>query len=334
MNTQIHLFRYLRTLIPQQASLTEETARILNISTDSAYRRIRGEKPITFDELYLLCNHFRVSPDQILRLGEGVVLFNGKFVGRTFMFSQYLQDILFELKKISNFEKKELFIQDKDISIFHYFQFPELMNFKFFSWMKNQLPEEELKETAFSFDLIKPADLTIIREINAVYAGIPGVEMMNPDNILNDLRQIAYFRDTGVLNRQEDLDRIYSALDRMVEYLEGQAATGKKILYETGAASAHASYSLYVNDFFVGDNTILAVLNDTREVVLNHAAINFIKTSDVEFCEYTFDFMQTVIRKSTMISVVGEKSRTRFFNLLRERIEDFRMLRSKGLGNY
>ncbi|MBL0357822.1 MAG: hypothetical protein IPP72_13455 [Chitinophagaceae bacterium] len=38
------------------------------------------------------------------------------------------------------------------------------------------------------------------------------------------------------------------------------------------------------------------------------------------FCDYTFKSLQNIIRKSTHISVVGEKERSMFFNTLRQEI--------------
>jgi len=47
--------------------------------------------------------------------------------------------------------------------------------------------------------------------------------------------------------------------------------------------------------------------------------------------DYSWTFMQNIIRKSTLISATGEKSRTRFFNLIRERIHAFQSNSVKSL---
>ena len=71
MNTialQVQLFKSLRNKLANDNSLADELAVLLDISTDSAYRRIRGEKALTFDELYLLCNHYQLSARNGLKL--------------------------------------------------------------------------------------------------------------------------------------------------------------------------------------------------------------------------------------------------------------------------
>ena len=44
-------------------------------------------------------------------------------------------------------------------------------------------------------------------------------------------------------------------------------------------------------------------------------------TQDDSFAEYTYQHFQNILHKSTLISVVGEKERRRFFNRIRENIE-------------
>jgi len=56
---QQQLFQLIKTKLPTDASVADEVAKLLNISSDSAYRRIRAEKQITFEELYTLATQFK-----------------------------------------------------------------------------------------------------------------------------------------------------------------------------------------------------------------------------------------------------------------------------------
>ncbi len=57
----------------------------------------------------------------------------------------------------------------------------------------------------------------------------------------------------------------------------------------------------------------MVVLNDTKLVYINHTVLNIIMTRDPVFTEYTYQHFQNIMRKSTLISFVGEKERTKFF---------------------
>ena len=76
-------FQHIKTVLPAHLSLADEVAEVLNISNDSAYRRIRGEKPIALEEIKKLCIYFKISLDQFMHLNSDSFLFTGKLTDRT-----------------------------------------------------------------------------------------------------------------------------------------------------------------------------------------------------------------------------------------------------------
>jgi hypothetical protein len=70
-------FNHIKTVLPSNLSLADEIADLLDVSVDSAYRRIRGEKQISFEEIQKLSNHFKISIDKILNLKSDSFLFSG-----------------------------------------------------------------------------------------------------------------------------------------------------------------------------------------------------------------------------------------------------------------
>lgn len=334
VDIQILLFNQIKSYLPSHISLAEKIAGILDISTDSAYRRIRGEKELSFDELTQLCIKYNISADQLLNLSEGKVLFQGKFLSPdSFSFEAFLQQMLDKLKQIESFDQKQLIYQNKDISIFFYLMFPDLLAFKYFLWMKTHFLFPEFKNMIFSFDILKPEHSKLIHQISTVFLEIPSIEIMNPDNILTDLRQIEYLKVTHGFRSAEDMNRVYDAVEKMIDHIALLAQLGKKFLPGEDSSVHHKSHTIYVHDFHYGDNETVALVGDNKLTVLTHSAINIITSNDKEISEYSWDFMQNIIRKSTLISVSGEKARTRFFNLIRQRILEFRSDKVKSLIN-
>ena len=68
-------FNHIKGLLPPHISFVDEIAEVLDISNDSAYRRIRGEKPIVLEEIKKLCVKFKISLDQLLHLNTDSFLF-------------------------------------------------------------------------------------------------------------------------------------------------------------------------------------------------------------------------------------------------------------------
>ena len=76
MESQELLFNQIRQNLPPNISLVDEIADLLDISNDSAYRRIRGEKMLSINELQKLSKHFGISLDLLFSLESGNVVFN------------------------------------------------------------------------------------------------------------------------------------------------------------------------------------------------------------------------------------------------------------------
>lgn len=91
-HTQQLFFNHIRSKLPSHLSFVDEVAELLNISNDSAYRRIRGEKPLGLDEVQVLCDKYQVSLDQLLRIKTDTVIFTyDKIDHLSFGLNKYLQ---------------------------------------------------------------------------------------------------------------------------------------------------------------------------------------------------------------------------------------------------
>ncbi len=89
---------------------------------------------------------------------------------------------------------------------------------------------------------------------------------------------------------------------------------------ESPLASA-ATYRHFNNELVLGDNTVLAELDEMKITFLNHSVINYVATRDERFNAHMADAIQNLVKKSTQLSGVGEKERTRFFNRIRYQVK-------------
>jgi hypothetical protein len=319
---QINLFQHIKFALPSNLSLADEVADVLEVSIDSAYRRMRGEKQLSFEEIQKLSNRFHISVDKILNLKSDSVLFSGNYIRHTdFNFSKYLDDQYRNASYIAGFEQKEFIYFSKDIPLFYYYMFPELAAFKFFVWMKTLLQFPEYTFEKFNAEKIDNSFFEKAKKIAAVSCQIPMTEILNVENIQTTLRQIEYYKDTKLFTSKSELDLMYVKLEEMVDHMESICSAGRKYLPGQKPLLAHPPFKMYVNDFVIGDNNITAVLNGNKMCIILHNNLNFLSTQDEEFCNYSYDFIQNIIRKSTQISDIGERERVIFFNMIRERIE-------------
>ncbi|MCC5937095.1 MAG: hypothetical protein JJU34_07425 [Lunatimonas sp.] len=321
---QQRFFDHLKTLIPSHKSLVHEISDLLNISLDSAYRRIRGEKVINLNEIRKICEYFQLSLDQLLNLNTKAILFHGKLNDSgPNRFQVWLEDMLLQLEMVNRYTDKHVYFLLKDIPPFYHFYHPELAAFKFFFWMKSILHYEELKDQAFNPSIHRYPNLYHLGlQIAKLYNLIPCTEIWNPDNIQTTLRQIELYEEMGNIGRPEDAKLLYQQVLEMIEHIEKQAELGVKFEMYGQPSEDSGSFRLLTNQFILGDNTFMAELDGQRITYLNHSVIYFLGSFDPNLNDTMFKSLNNLIKKSTLISSVGEKERHRFFRSMKSQIGD------------
>lgn len=321
---QTLLFQHIKGLLPAHLSLVDEIAGLLNISNDSAYRRIRGEKAIDLEEIQKLCSHFKISMDQLLHLQSNAFIFTGDLsTDSENSFKEYLDNVQKQFQWVNSFEKKQIYFLLKDIPPFVHFQIPELATFKFFFWMKSILHYDHLKGLKYSpYDSRYQDFLVTSKKITELYNNLPTTEIWNIETINSTIRQIEFYRESGSFASVEDVRLLYTKLEILVNHIERQAEAGLK--YEIGQQpqSNSPEYRFFVNELITGDNTFLAEIDNVRVTFLNHSVLYFVGTRDVKFNSAMFKNLENIMKKSTLISTVGEKERSKFFNRIRHKIHN------------
>ena len=320
--TQQLFFNHIKSKLPLHLSFVDEVAELLNISNDSAYRRIRGEKPIGLDEVQILCNKYKVSLDQLLQIQSDTVIFSGNKVDNvSYSFKQYLQEVIGDnLQLFKILKNPHVYYFNKDIPIFHYMQFPELMAFKFFFWKRSLLGYPEMARLQFTGGETDAETAAAAKRITDLYIQIPSTEIWNEENVNCTIRQIEYYRQSNIFADNTMVLKVYSQLEDLLNHIESQSEAGKKFLVNHSPNTNSASYNVYINECILGNNTVFVQSDERNITFLNHNGLNMLATQDKLFCDYTVKNLQNIITKSTQVSIAGEKERSMFFNYLRSKI--------------
>ena len=328
MNTssvQVLLFQHLKNQLPPHLSMVDEVADLLGISNDSAYRRIRGEKPMDLEETHKLCSHFNIPLDRLLHLKSDSFVFSGKLkvAGSANAFEEWLDEVQHQFQVISSFKSRHIYFLMKDISPFVHFLVPELAAFRCFLYLKSVLQDERMKGTKFSLnDPFYEKYVAQGRKIYNLYSQIPTTEIWNIETLNSSLNQINFYVEAGAFVHKNDIRILYAKVEELVNHIERQAELGVKFnIGETPGESA-ASYRMFINELILGNNTLLAEVGDGRITFLNHSVMYFIATQDERFNNAMFGNMENLMKKSTLISTIGEKDRSGFFNRLRNKIQE------------
>lgn len=323
-NTQELLFDNIRNGLSPNLSLVHEISELLGISYDSAYRRIRNEKELTLDEFKLLCEHFKLSADSLFNLESKNIIFNSLGINEGGVsFKDWLQSILYGLKKINSCKEKEIIYSAKDIPIFHYFEFPEIFAFKFYFWHKTLIPSHQFDNMPLNMELSDELRDTG-RQITMTYNKIPTAELWNEETFNSIIRQIEFCQISGFFQNKEDVFRLCSVLETMIRHLQRQAELGFRFLYGSTPEGIEGSYRLYCNEVLLGDNTIYTRLDNNQTTYLTYNIINLLTTSNPLFCNQIERSLKVLMQESMLISSTSAKERNRFFNQIIEKIKNLR----------
>jgi len=297
-------------MIPSNHSLVDEIADLLKVSNDSAYRRIRGETVLSIDEVVMICNHYKISFDSFNKQHLGTVTFNCKSLGNDDnSLESYLAGILNDLKKIQNFDKKEILYAAEDIPLFHNFKFPELTAFKLFYWNKSVINPPSLGGKKFNFNSVSKEFIDLSKSIYDVYSTISSVEIWTEETVSSLLKQIEFYWNSGLFERKEDALLVCDQAAEMISMIEKQAEMSSK----NKNAAYENNFALYNSEIMIGNNTILVNMGEVKVTYISYHFFNSMTTTNNSFCGETDSWLKNLIKKSTLISGVAAKQRYQFF---------------------
>ncbi|HLF33716.1 MAG TPA: hypothetical protein VI583_05745 [Cyclobacteriaceae bacterium] len=323
LSTQIKFFNELKSKIPPNLVLVDVITDELNISNDSAYRRIRGETSLSLEELKHLCSKFGISMDAIFTNSSESVLFSYTAVkpGK-FDYQAWFESIEHNLKMLSAYNLKEMIYGAKDLPLFYFFILPKLAAFKLFFWMRNINNFPGMEEMKFDPGAINNDILNKAKNVWAGYISIPSIEIWSEEAITITLRQIEYYHEIGRFKNKSDALELLDDYRSVIRHVQQQAESGTKFRYGNEPGETPGNYQLYLNEVIILDNTAYFKMGDFSMVHLGHNVMNILSTTNPDFCRDTYITLNNLIKNSTLISSASEKERNRFFNYMFKRIDD------------
>lgn len=295
---QVKFFEAIKTALPEYQNLAQSIAEVLEISTNEAYKKLKGTSTLSMPQIIKLSDSFGIpfsyQPSQLPS-----VSFNYLYIDReTPNMLGYLQDLLKNLKSIQQRKDKHIMITTDDIPIFHFFKYPELTGFKLFFWADNS----SLK---FDYSAISEEIIAVSKELNQIYLEIPSTEIWAKDTIHGTIDQVRYAFEAGHFSDKSLAEKIVEQIRYCLTDMNMYAISAKKTI------DPNHTFNWYNCDVLGS----LAYLIEFKESMLCYNrfnTFNYLKTDDQFYCMQTKDWMQGLIKKSVAFSGQGEKHRNKF----------------------
>lgn len=324
INVQRKFFEELKAKLPSNLSMANVVAEELNISIDSAYRRIRGESDLSLQEFDRLTSKYNISTDVVLSKSNSSVHFDYMSIdSQNFGFENYFNSLTEEIKSMQRHGLKELIYLALDLPLFYYFLFPKLAAFKVYFWERNVFNFPGINNQKFDFNLISAEEFEKSHKMLRIYQNVPTIEIWSEETLNSTLRQINFYNEMGIFEKRQDILEILEDVKKVVNHIEKQAELGYKFYPESELPvnGDKNNFKIYHNEVTLSENVVLIRLNNINVVHIGHNVLNILTTNNQHFFDDTLNFANRVMKNSTLMSVTAEKERKRFFNLLNHKID-------------
>jgi hypothetical protein len=186
--------------------------------------------------------------------------------------------------------------------------------------MKSIIQHPDYRNKQFSFDCLPKQIEQMGQNITRLYNRYASIELWNTECINSILFQIEYYREVGFFRSADDIDVLYESVIETLDHLGSQAEAGAKFLPRENPEFKKKNFQLYFNRVILADNTIFVKVDNRPVVYLNYDVLNYMQTSNEKFCKDTYEMMQNLIRRSTLISSQNESERYKFFNDVKQKL--------------
>jgi hypothetical protein len=313
-------FERLKEKCSPSISFVDEVADVLEVSSDSAYRRLRSETAITLNEAVTLAGHFGIGIDEFISEESDMVMFGrSTFREKPEDFFDYLEKTTERFSVFASMKEKKGIYAAKDIPTFCYFQNLEFAEFKLYYWLHTIRANSLFQEDKFDFGLVPQDLMRKARMIAKYYFNIPFTELWSEDTVNVALRQIEYFHEAGWMQSTEVALKVCEGLEQIVRGVQKQAET-ELMWFDGKPVHPDVPYSLYFNDIAVMDNAIFLQTDKFAMSMIGYNAMDYLFTQHPGFCKEAERFLKKQISRSILISGAAEKERNKFFNKIYSKI--------------
>jgi hypothetical protein len=320
MDAQKRLFDICKSLIPESHRLADVVGDVLNVSTDSAYRRIRGARELTFSEVQKLCRHFHLSMDELTsRESTGpnaVFQYTSVNMADQPSYIRYIERLLKTLSILNSVEDREMFFTAQDIPFYHFLNYTELLFFKLYVW-HDIINPDRISFREFCDRLDQKSILPIYKQMYQAYMQIPSREIWTNQTVDTILRLLDFYVETGAFDTRETVFSLLDQLSQLLNTVNAYAANGHK------GEPLQTPFSIYVCSVDLENNFMLTRRGNKWVCTIKLYTVNSVATENLGLCGETEKWIRDLIHKSTLISGgTSEREQFRFFQTSKNKIEE------------
>lgn len=316
------LIEDIKRRLPTSTKIVDVLIESLELSKESAYRRLRGEVPFTFEEIAILAKNYGISLDSLLGIGiqksKPFQLKLPEFINPKaedyFLFNDYISF----LKKVADWPDTELGLASNVIPQNIFCGFEYLMKFNVFKWQyyyhnNNIIPYSDLN--------IDKEVVGLMKEHFIEFKNMKKIYYVFDNSIFRKtVEELKYFHSIHLIS-DEDIQVIKEDLYKVLDYIETLTIEGR--FRET-----NNNVLVYISDIDIVDSFTYVKTNEICYSLIDA----FLLTSITSYEDKTFEkvrgWIHAIMRTATLITHTNEMVRITYFRNQRAIVEELSGIKS------
>jgi len=326
LGVQKSFFELIRHQLPENISIVHEIAEVLGISYDSAYRRLRGDKALSIEELKLLSHKFRISIDSLIGVNNADIHFQPFiFSADDEGFENWLRWRISEIQRLNAAASKELIMVARDLPVYFYFDFPELAAFKLYFWKKMLLHHPDFHEKKFNINEEPAKLLETGHYLLDAYNRVPSSEIWCYETFTRIMKQIVFCSVSGFFIHKNDALLLFDKLESLIRHMENQAEQGCKfqVSYKP-TENEEENFKVFFNEVLLIDNTVFVQRDEKKFVFMTHNSLDILITTNQAFCNQVEHALRIIMKTGNLISGTSAVDCNSYFNSIYEKLEEYK----------
>jgi len=301
--------------IPKNKKPVVYLVNTLNISRESAYRRIRGDIPFTVAEIIALAIKLEFSIDNAYcqeRQNHAFLDFSRMEKNPANFFMLMLKKYNEFLEKINSSKKLEVVMAFNTFPPPLYTDFLNLFKFTYYKWL---CQDNEINRNKPYSEVAVPDDIIMLqRKMRGnVMKGGNVILILDVNIFLNFIKEIQYLYQRKLLTNEELLILKEDTL-HLIEQYENIAQTG---------VCGSTKIQLYLSPLCVNSNTVYYRYDDKVNPLFWIFTVNPVIIQNEEFTSMQLKWLNSLKRQSALISQSNEILQAEFFFQQRGYVEKY-----------
>jgi len=287
----------------------------LNISRESAYRRIRSDIPFTVQELVTLATDLEFSIDDIFdQEKQNHSFFDFSRIGKNSndFFLLMLKKYCELLEKVSFSKKLETIMAFNSFPPPFFANFLNLFKFSYYKWLYQ---EKEITRSGTYSEIVLPEEIFVFQKKlkGNIIKGKNEIIILDSNIFLNLIKDIQYFYYRKLLTNEELL-LLKEDMLRMIGEFE--------VITQTGTCGT-TNVQIYLSSLCVNSNAIYFNYDDMAEPLFWIFTINPVIIQNKEFASMQIKWLNSLKRQSALITQSNEIMQADFFSKQIEHIDKY-----------